>query len=102
MVGTPETIETAMRCAGVEPPRRFEWTPLYFKELHVVGSNAFGIEELGGTRKHAFEHYFDLVRGDLDLTPLITHRFPLTRWREAVLAVANRATTGSVKVLLEP
>jgi threonine dehydrogenase-like Zn-dependent dehydrogenase len=111
MVGTPETIETAMRCvdtcghvviAGVEPPGRFEWTPLYFKELHVVGSNAFGVEEIGGIRKHAFEHYFDLVRDGLDLTPLITHRFPLARWQEAVLAVANRASTGSIKVLLEP
>jgi threonine dehydrogenase-like Zn-dependent dehydrogenase len=111
MVGSPETIETAMRCvdtdghiviAGVEPPGRFEWTPMYFKELHVVGSNAFGVEAVRGVRKHAFEHYFDLVRGGLDLTPLITHRFPLIRWQEAVLAVANRATTGSIKVLLEP
>jgi len=111
MVGTPKTIETAMRCvntdghvviAGVEPPGRFEWTPLYFKELHLVGSNAFGIENLGGNRKHAFEHYFDLVRDGLDLTPLITHRFPLSHWQEAVLAVANRQTTGSIKVLLQP
>jgi len=111
MVGTPETIETAMRCvetdghvvvSGVEPPGRFEWTPLYFKELHIIGSNAFGIENVGGVRKHAFEHYFDFVRGGLDLTPLITHRFPLARWQDAVLAVANRATTGSIKVLLEP
>jgi threonine dehydrogenase-like Zn-dependent dehydrogenase len=111
MVGTPETIETAMRCvdtdghvviAGVEPPGRFEWTPLYFKELHIVGSNAFGIENRDGNRKHAFEHYFDLARAGLDLTPLITHRYPLTRWQEAILAVANRATTGSIKVLLEP
>ena len=32
--------------SGVEPPGRFEWTPLYFKELRVIGSNAFGIEEV--------------------------------------------------------
>ncbi len=111
MVGTPETIETAMRCvdtggnivvAGVEPPGRFEWTPLYFKELHLVGSNAFGVENVRGERKHAFEHYFDLVHDGLDLTPLLSHRFPLTRWRDAVLAVADRAASGSIKVLLEP
>ena len=111
MVGTPETIETAMRLAdtggwivvaGVEPPKRFEWTPLYFKELHLVGANAFGVEDVNGVRKHAFEHYFDFVRAGLDLTPLITHRYPLTRWQDAVLAVANRASTGSIKVLLEP
>ena len=110
MVGTPETIETSMRLApdrrdagitGVEPPGRFEWTPLYFKELHVIGSNAFGIEEIGGVRKHAFEHYFDFVRDGLDLTPIITHRFPFDEWKRAVLTIARRKRTGAVKVLLE-
>ena len=61
--------------SGVEPPKRFEWTPMYFKELRVVGSNGFGIEEVAGVRKHAFEHYFDFARAGLDLTPVVTHRF---------------------------
>ena len=87
---------------GVEPPGRFEWTPLYFKEVHVIGSNAFGVEEVRGIRKHSFEHYFDFVRRGLDLTPLITHRFPLTGWQDAVLAVAHQSTTGSIKVLIQP
>ena len=39
--------------SGVEAPKRFEWTPLYFKELHVIGSNGFGVEEVGGVAKHA-------------------------------------------------
>ena len=34
LVGTGGTIVVA----GVEPPGRFEWTPLYFKELRVVGA----------------------------------------------------------------
>ncbi len=111
MVGSTETTETALRLVdtagsivivGVEPPGRFEWTPLYFKEVRVIGSNAFGVEDVGGVRKHAFEHYFDLVRGGLDLTSLITHRFPLTRWQDAVLTVAQQSTTGSIKVLLQP
>lgn len=50
-VGSPETVETAMRflgvgatlsISGVEAPRRFEWTPLYHKELRVTGSNVRG------------------------------------------------------------
>jgi threonine dehydrogenase-like Zn-dependent dehydrogenase len=111
MVGSPSTIETSMRLVttsghivvtGVEPPGRFEWTPLYFKELHIIGSNAFGVEEVGGIRKHAFEHYFDLVRDGLDVRSLVTHRFALTRWQDAILTVANQRTTGSIKVLLQP
>jgi threonine dehydrogenase-like Zn-dependent dehydrogenase len=109
-IGSVETVETSLRLlatggtlvvSGVEPPRRFEWTPLYFKELHVVGSNGFGIEEVGGVAKHAMQHYFDFVSAGLDLTPVITHRFPLERWDEAVLALKD-ARTGAVKVLLDP
>jgi len=111
MVGSTETVETWMRLAntrgtivvaGVEPPGRFEWTPLYFNELHVIGSNAFGVEKVNVARKHAFEYYFDLVHAGIDLTPLITHRFPLERWTDAVMTVGRGEETGSIKVLLEP
>jgi threonine dehydrogenase-like Zn-dependent dehydrogenase len=104
-------VETSMRLlatggtliiSGVEPPGRFEWTPMYFKELHVVGSNAFGVENVRGVRKHAFEHYFDFVAEGLDLTPVITHRFPLSQWDQAVLTLAHVRRTGAIKVLLEP
>src|SRR5229473_3090394 len=110
-IGSTETVETSLRLlttggtlvvSGVEPPKRFEWTPLYFKELRVIGSNGFGVEEVGGVAKHAMEHYFDFVAGGFDLTPVITHRFPLERWDEAVLALKDSRRTGAVKVLLEP
>jgi threonine dehydrogenase-like Zn-dependent dehydrogenase len=110
-IGSTETVETSLRLlatggtlvvSGVEPPKRFEWTPLYFKELRVIGSNGFGLEEVGGVTKHAMEHYFDFIAAGLDLTPVITHRFPLERWAEAVLTVKNARHTGAVKVLLEP
>ena len=110
-IGSTETVETSLRLlatggtlvvSGVEPPKRFEWTPLYFKELHVIGSNGFGVEEVGGVAKHAMLHYFDFVAAGLDLTPVITHRFPLERWDEAVLALKDARRTGAVKVLLEP
>lgn len=110
-IGSVETVETSLRLlatggtlviSGVEPPRRFEWTPLYFKELRVVGSNGFGVEAVGGVAKHAMEHYFDFITAGFDLTPVITHRFPLERWDEAVLALKDPGRTGAVKVLLEP
>ncbi len=110
-IGSAETVETALRLAdtggtlvvsGVEPPRRFGWTPLYFKELHVIGSNGFGVEEVGGVAKHSMEHYFDLIAAGFDLTAVITHRFPLERWQQAVLTLKDARHTGAVKVLLEP
>ena len=103
----PDTLEIAVRVArsrgivsiiGVEAPKRFEWTPIYFKELRVVGSNAFGIEEFRGVRKHAMEHYLDLcASGEVDLGFLVTHRYPLDDWRTAFdTAIAKQ--TGCLKV----
>jgi threonine dehydrogenase-like Zn-dependent dehydrogenase len=103
----PDTLEISVRITrprgivsiiGVEAPRRFEWTPIYFKELRVVGSNAFGIEEFGGVRKHAMEHYVDLcASGAVDLGFLVTHRYPLVEWK-AAFDTAIKKTTGCVKV----
>jgi threonine dehydrogenase-like Zn-dependent dehydrogenase len=110
-IGSVETVETSLRIletggtlviSGVEPPGRFEWTPLYFKELRMVGSNAFGIEDVHGVRKHAFEHYFDWVRDGLDVSPVVTHSFRLDDWAEAVLTASEARRTGAVKVLLRP
>jgi len=108
-VGLPETLEVGIRIAnaraaivvtGVEAPRRFEWTPLYFKEIAVIGSNAFGVEDFEGRRRHAMEHYLDLVASRrIDVTPILTHRFTLDEWREAFLACGKQETSGAVKVL---
>jgi threonine dehydrogenase-like Zn-dependent dehydrogenase len=110
-VCAPATVEVGLRITrsrgtlvalGVEPPRRFEWTPLYFKELAFVGSNAFGFEDWDGRRRHALEWYLDFAASGLvDATPIITHRFPLSRYREAFLACYDQSRSGAVKVLFE-
>ena len=111
-VSAPETFEVGLRIAnirgsivalGVEPPRRFEWTPLYFKEIHWVGSNAFGVEEVEGRRQHGIRHYLDLVRdGRIDLRPMLTHRFALDDWQQAFYTIAMQGTTGAIKVAITP
>jgi len=88
--------------AGVHAPGRWEWSPLYFKEISWVGSNAFGVEEVDGQRKHAIQHYLDLVAdGRIDLRPMLTHTFALDQWRDAFLAIANQGETGAVKVAFD-
>jgi threonine dehydrogenase-like Zn-dependent dehydrogenase len=108
-VGLPSTIEVGLRIAdsrgaivvtGVEIPKRFEWTPLYFKEIALIGSNAFGVEELDGVRRHAMEIYLDLVRQRrIDVTPILSHRFTLDDYRDAFLACGEQGTSEAVKVL---
>src|SRR3954454_15427042 len=110
-IGSPLTVEIAIRVIasrgaivelGVNPPGRFEWTPLYFKEARLVGSNAFGIEEVDGKRQHAIAHYFDLVEADrVDVSAMLTHTFPLEKWRDAFGAVADQSSSGAVKVAFD-
>jgi threonine dehydrogenase-like Zn-dependent dehydrogenase len=87
---------------GVNPPGRFEWTPLYFKEVRIIGSNAFGIEEVEGTRQHGLAHYLDLVgAGRVDLSEMLTHTFRLDAWRDAFAAVADQRGSGAIKVAFD-
>jgi len=86
----------------VNPPARWEWSPLYFKELSWVGSNAFGTEEVEGVRRHAMVHFLDLVSdGRIDLSGMLTHTFPLSAWREAFSALATQDTSDAVKVAFD-
>ncbi len=111
-IARPETLEVGVRLlrergtlvqTGVSTPGRYEWTPIYFKELTLAGSNAFGIEEVEGSRKHAIAHYLDLVgSGRVDLAGMLTHRFPLEGWWDALRALSHQEVSGAIKVAFEP
>jgi threonine dehydrogenase-like Zn-dependent dehydrogenase len=110
-IGSPATIEQALRVmkprgtisiTGVNAPGRFEWSPWYFNEIRIVGSNAFGVEEIDGVRKHALEHYLDLVRaGRVNIAPMLTHTFRLDEWRDAFTTLARQDETGAIKVAFD-
>jgi len=110
IVGSAESLETAIRLvrsrgrvvvAGVGKPKRFEWTPIYFKEISVVGSNAFGIEPYQGEERHAIDIYLELASQGLELGHLVTHRFPLSAWRDAFTTLGNKRSSGAVKVVFD-
>lgn len=109
-VGTAETLELSVRAlrmrgslalVGVATPQRFEWTPLYFKELSVVGSSGFGVEPVGGRRRHAIDHYLEWCSDGLDLSSLVTHTEPLERWAELCAAIAAPERSGVVKAAFD-
>jgi threonine dehydrogenase-like Zn-dependent dehydrogenase len=110
-IGTGHTAEIGVRLlksrgtmvkSGVNAPERWEWSPLYFKEISWVGSNAFGYEEIDGVRLHGIEHYLRLAEdGRIDLSGMLTHTFRLDQWREAFTALATQEETGAVKVAFD-
>jgi threonine dehydrogenase-like Zn-dependent dehydrogenase len=110
-VGKRETFEVGARVlrsrgtlvkAGVHGPTFWEDTPLYFKELSLVGSNAFGFESVDGSRRHGMDHYLDMVDSKrVDLTGMLTHRFALDDWRAAFTALATQDRSGAIKVAFD-
>jgi threonine dehydrogenase-like Zn-dependent dehydrogenase len=110
-VGTAQTAEIGVRLlkargtmvkSGVHAPERWEWSPLYFKEISWVGSNAFGVEEVDGIRMHGIAHYLRLAdQGRVDLTGMLTHIFRLEQWREAFVALATQEESGAIKTAFD-
>ena len=119
-VASPETLEIGIRIVkarkkdtetnsllsgvivvtGVSSPKRYEWTPWYFKEISIIGSNAFAIEEFEDHREHAYFHYFRfLEEGRLNPTPIITHKFPLEEYKKAFLTARAQKKYKSIKVI---
>ena len=88
--------------AGVHGPTSWEWTPLYFKEINWVGSNAFGFEEVDGVRRHGIAHYLDLASsGRVDISDMLTHTFVLDDWRAAFTALATQDESGAIKIAFD-
>lgn len=110
-VGSHESLEASVRITrsrgrivvtGVEMPKQFEWTPLYFKEIALIGSNAFAIEEYDGRRQHAMQWYFEFIHTKrIDVTPIITHRYRLDAYKDAFMTCWDQGKTSAVKVLFE-
>jgi len=110
-VGSSQTLEVGVRIAkpracivlvGVAPPKRFEWTPLYFKELSLLGSNAYGLETIEGRRCNCIEIYLDLLaQKRLDVSGLITHLYPLEHYADAFLAARNKRHSRAIKVVFD-
>jgi threonine dehydrogenase-like Zn-dependent dehydrogenase len=111
-VGSSTSLEIAARIArpraslvlvGVSEPRRFEWTPLYFKEISLLGSNAYGLELLGGERRHAVSIFLSLLEERrIQMGGMVTHRYPLERYGDAFMAAYDKRTSGAVKVVFDP
>ncbi len=110
-VGTSRTLTGALRwtraggtvvTVGIQYKiYRIDLSPLYYQEIKLLGTWGYAQEEWDGDRLDAFELAARLVEsGQVGLDGLVTHRFPLDRWREAVAVAADKKTHRSIKVAL--
>ena len=80
-------------------PEGVDWTPIWLKEIKVIGSLTYGTETFGGKRADTFARAVELVaKRKADLTPIKPRKYPLEQYRKALTEAASKKTSGVIKV----
>jgi threonine dehydrogenase-like Zn-dependent dehydrogenase len=87
---------------GMPGPERLDLAPLWQREIELVGAYAYGTEELpDGRRMRTFDLAFELAAA-AGLGRLVSARYPLERYREAIEHAATAGSRGAVKIVFQP
>lgn len=80
---------------------RVDWTSVWRREQTILGSYTYGRERFRGESLHTFEVARTLLEEEAgpDAGQLVTHRFSLEQYREAVKANLDRKAHRSVKTI---
>lgn len=112
-VGSRASLDQALRyaatrgtivllgCAG--KVRALDLTLVWARELDVRGVAGYGLEAWGGEALHTFTLTQRLlVATEAPVADMITHTYPLDRYRTALSAARRRRVSGAIKVVLTP
>ena len=111
-VGTAGSLDDALRftrsrgttmLVGMPAiPKTVDWTTIWYKELAVRGTYTYGVEDIGGERLRTFELALRLLRErKADIGPLVTHRFALRDYRQAIQTALFTGMHQSVKTVFD-
>jgi L-iditol 2-dehydrogenase len=80
-----------------------DWTTVWRNELTLVGSYTYGLEEFRGQRMHTFDIVRQLLaaREGPDPSVLVTHRFTLDQYQQAIEANVQRGKHRSIKTVFD-
>jgi threonine dehydrogenase-like Zn-dependent dehydrogenase len=107
--GTRGSLDLALRTtraggrvvlAGL-PVAGADLTPVWFRELEVVGAYASGTERVNGDRRSAFDLAMS-VAAEVDLDSVLGATYPLGSWREAIDHAMSAGRLGTPKVAFDP
>lgn len=110
-VGSKSALDLALRSAkaggrvvlsGI-PGGGADLTPLWFRELELVGAYTTGLETLpDGTRKPTFQLAIELASNLPILADMVGATYPLDRWHEALDHAMSAGKLGTFKVAFAP
>ncbi len=111
-VGNDDTLDDALRLArpggkvvliglsGVT--KKVDWTFVWLKELAIAGTLCSSTEDCTGGRRRCYDIILNwMANGQLDLTPLLTHRFRLEDYKKALAMSFHKSQHHMVKAVFE-
>jgi L-iditol 2-dehydrogenase len=111
-VGADSTLDDALRLirpggmlalVGIpKMPSNIDWTPIWFHEIDVHGSFGYGEHEFEGQTRNTMRLGVDLLgSGRVDLAPLVTHRFRLDDYANALTTATSRGRNNVIRAVFE-
>ncbi|MEX0832916.1 MAG: zinc-binding dehydrogenase [Actinomycetota bacterium] len=108
-VGSRASLDLALRTtraggrvvlSGI-PAEGADLTPVWFRELQVMGAYTSGTEEINGDRIRTFDLAVALA-ADAPIDGIVGATYPLARWREALDHALAAGRLGTAKVAFDP
>jgi threonine dehydrogenase-like Zn-dependent dehydrogenase len=79
-----------------------DFSSLWFRELRLTGSAMYAYGQVKGQRRRTYQAAVDLLAGrDFPTAGLLTHTFPLHRYRQVFQAALDKRRHQSVKVAVD-
>jgi threonine dehydrogenase-like Zn-dependent dehydrogenase len=85
---------------GMPGPVRVDLSPLWHREVAITGAYAYGTEIYEGAPRRTFDLAFEVVR-QRRLGRLVSARYPIERFEEAVAHAGAAGRRGAVKVVFD-
>lgn len=110
-VASPDTIDDALRLTqaggsvvlvgAAANAKGIDLTPVWFREVDLLGSYIYSMENFKGRRRKTYDFAIDLLKRNkrIPFRKLITHRFKLGDWKKAIRTAQSRGTSKAVKVV---
>lgn len=108
-VGSDASVSNALRwvkgkgavvLSGINfKPKKLDYSVVWNQEVNFTGINCHATEATGQTSFEMAAAF--LEKTDLPLTDLITHRFPMENYKEAVQTFLSKKNSHAIKIVLE-
>ena len=107
-VGNASSIKTSLRLIkyrgnvvliGAPAYEEIDWTVLMFKEATIIPSMGYGLEIFNGKKIRTFQIAMDLLSsGKVNIEEILTHKFKVEDYEEALTVALDKSINNSVKV----